>query len=97
MCGEQLGWTMKIKYRKDALYDIRRMPKVIALLEDISGKIADRANEQLDEEGYFTGSRQGARKPYGRWRTSVVTGTGEAMRDDAKNNTLLRELNGSKF
>jgi len=27
----------------------------------------------------------------------VVTGTGEAMRDDAKNNTLLRELNGSRF
>jgi len=88
---------MKIKVKDSALYEIRRLPKVVALLEDISGKIADRANEQLDEEGYFTGSRQGARKPYGRWRTSVVTGTGEAMRDDAKNNTLLRELNGSRF
>ena len=88
---------MKIKWRNDSLYEMRSLPKLVALLENISGNIADRANEQLDEEGYFTGSRQGARKPYGRWRTSVVTGTGEAMRDDAKNNTLLRELNGSRF
>ena len=88
---------MKIKYRKDALYDIRRMPTLIRKLEQISQGIADRANDNLDEPGYFTGSRQGARRRFGRWRTSVVTGTGEAMRDDARNNTLLRELRRSRL
>jgi len=88
---------VKTKWRDDGLYEMRSLPKLVALLEGVTEKIADRANEQLDEEGYFTGSRQGVRRPYGRWRTSVVTGTGEAMRDDAKNNTLLRELNGSRF
>ena len=87
---------MRIKWKKDALYEMRRLPTVVALIEKAADNIADRANDQLDEEGYFTGSRQGARRPYGRWRASVVTGTAEAMRDDAANNTLLRELNGSR-
>ena len=88
---------MKIKWKKDALYDMRRLPAVVALVEKAADNIADRANDQLDEPGYFTGSRQGARRPYGRWRASVVTGTGEAIRDDAANNTLLRELNGVRL
>jgi len=88
---------MKIKWRDDGLYEMRSLPKLIKLLEGISEGIADTANESVNEEGYFTGSRQGARRPYGRWRTSVVTGTGEAINDDAKNNTLLRALNASRF
>ena len=88
---------MKIKWNKNALYEVRRLPTVVKALDGVAERIADRANEQLEETGYFTGSRQGARRPYGRWAASVVTGTGEAMRDDAKNNTLLRELNASRF
>lgn len=88
---------MKIKWRNQGLYEMRSLPKVIAVVEKISEGIADQANESVDEEGYFTGSRQGARRPYGRWRASVVTGTAEAMRDDAANNTLLRALNASRF
>ena len=88
---------MKIKWKKDALYEMRSLPKVVDLVEKVASNIAANANEQLDEPGYFTGSRQGARRPYGRWRASVVTGTGEAIRDDAANNTLLRELNGVRL
>jgi len=35
---------MKIKWRDDSLYEMRSLPKLVALLENISGNIADRAN-----------------------------------------------------
>ena len=85
---------MKIKWQKDALYDVRRLPTVVDMLEGIARGIAERANDTagLGDGGYMTGSRQGARRPYGRWRTSVVTASAAAMIDNGENNTLLRSM-----
>ena len=88
---------MKIKVKDSALYELRRLPKVVDAVERISENIADQANGNVEGQGYKTGSRQGLRKPYGRWRASVVTADAESMADNGKNNTLLRLLNSARF
>lgn len=82
---------MRIEWDHDAMYDIRRDPAVVAMLEAEAEKIADRANE-LGKGTYAVGSQQGRKNPQGRWRASVVTADAEAMIDCARNNTLLRVL-----
>lgn len=82
---------MRIEWDPDAMYDIRRDPAVVAMLEAEAEKIADRANE-LGKGTYAVGSQQGRKNPQGRWRASVVTADAEAMVDCARNNTLLRVL-----
>lgn len=86
---------MKIKFHKGVFYDIRRSPKVVSALEGCSERIAAAANSS--SPGYATGSQQGVRRPQGRWRTSVVTGTAEAMVDNARNNTLVKSMDAGKF
>jgi hypothetical protein len=90
---------MRFKPNNRGFYDVRRMPKLIELLEEKAEKVAAEANSNLrDPEGYagvehfMTGSRQGARRPQGRWRTSVFTATEYAKRADAKHNLLIKAL-----
>lgn len=77
----------RIKWNPNGLYNLRRAPGVIIDLERRSRKVADACGA-----GYETSSRQGAKRPQGRWRTTVVTTTWKAKRDNAKNNTLIRNL-----
>ena len=93
----QLGkWEMR--WAKDAHYNLRRAPGVIRELESAAESIASDANAGQLERGYVTGSRQGAPKGSdGRWRTSVVTTTIEAMVDDARNDTLAKLLEGYRI
>jgi hypothetical protein len=85
---------VKFKANNKGFYDVRRMPKLVDLLEEKAEKIAAEANSNLSNPGdhYRTGSRQGARRPQGRWRTSVFTATEYAKRADAKHNLLLKAL-----
>lgn len=87
---------MKFKVNKKGFYDVRRMPRLVDLLEEKAEKVAAEANSSLrnpgEAENYRTGSRQGARRPQGRWRTSVFTATEYAKRADAKHNHLLKAL-----
>ncbi|OBA62189.1 hypothetical protein A5780_19210 [Nocardia sp. 852002-20019_SCH5090214] len=78
---------MRIKFNNRAFYELRSAPGVRADLEARAEKIAQAAGE-----GYEPGSRQGEKRPQGRWRASVVTATWEAMQDNAENHTLLRAL-----
>lgn len=82
---------MRIEWDPDAMYNIRRDPAVVALVEAEAEKVADRANE-LGKGTYAVGSQQGRKNPQGRWRASVVTADAEAMVDCAKSNTLIRAL-----
>ena len=85
--------AIKIKWNKGALRGIRygdTAPKVRTYLEKWADRIAANANRMGKTDGYKTSSRAGARRPYGRWRTTVITSNYEAMRDNAKNNTLTK-------
>ena len=82
---------MRIDWNPHAFYDIRRDPALIAHEEQVAQGIADRANA-IGHGTYAVGSRQGARRPQGRWRTSVVTADARAMADNAKHNTLIKAM-----
>lgn len=92
---KKLSNNISIDWKMGALRSIRygdTAPKVRAELEAWAGKIAARANSMDKTTGYKTSSRAGARRPQGRWRTTVITANAEAMRKNAKHNTLIRAL-----
>lgn len=82
---------MRIVFHKEAFYELRRDPGVVAELEGHAERIAAAANAR-GKGLYAVGSRQGMRRPQGRWRASVVTADARAMIDNAKYNTLARSL-----
>lgn len=86
---------MSVRYElaPDALYNLRREPKLVAVEKAEAQKIADRANA-AGKGTYVVGSRQGMRNPQGRWRTNVSTGDARAMASDRKYNTLIRAVSG---
>jgi hypothetical protein len=87
---------VRIRWRHGALHKIRSAPKVVDELEDWAGKVAATANRMGDTDGYKTSSRQGAKRPQGRWRTTVITANAKAMRDNMKRNTLTKALFSEK-
>jgi len=83
------------RWNNDAFRAIRygdSDPRVRMALENLAVSIADRANDELGEKGYFISSQPGARNPYGRWQVRVYAGTTHAKRSDAVHNTLRRSL-----
>ena len=80
-----------IRYRPNALYELRSAPGVVAHEEAIAQEICDRAND-IGKGTYATGSQQGMRRPQGRWRTTVVTADAKAMAHNAKHNVLIRSM-----
>lgn len=84
---------MKIDWNVDAFYDIRRDGGVVGELDRIAADVAARANS-MGKGTYATGSQQGRKAPQGRWRASVVTADYEAMRENARDHTLMRALGG---
>ncbi|MBJ8342779.1 hypothetical protein JGU71_28205 [Antrihabitans sp. YC3-6] len=85
---------MRIKWDPNAFYDLRRSPGVVSDLEERASRVQAAAGGS--EGGYETSSQQGVKSPQGRWRTSVVTATAEAMQDNATNNTLIRALDAGR-
>lgn len=72
---------------RDALYQLRSDPGVVA---DLEARI-ERYRVACGE-GYTTSSQQGRKNPQGRWRTTLFTATFRAMRDNARNNTMINNL-----
>lgn len=88
---------MRIDWNVDAFKDIRygrHDASIIGMCETEAQKLADKASS-MGPGTYATGSRAGAARPQGRHRASVVTADHAAIRDNAKNNTLLRALGSS--
>ena len=89
------SWNMK------GFEEIRRAPKVLNLVDQTSVNFAARAGR-----GYKASARQGAKGPspswnkkrgkgyQGRARSIVYPETFRAMRDNAKNNTLVKLMGG---
>lgn len=85
----------KIRFKTDiaGFYDVRRMPKLIDLLESHGKSIMDGANDTLPEgEGYRMSSGQGRKKPQGRWAVRVYTASNHAKASNARRNTLVSLL-----
>lgn len=82
----------RLKHLWDGYYQIRSAPKVRKELERRAARIAAACNRESDSDGYRTSSVQGARRPYGRWRTTVITATGKAIRHNAETNALTKHL-----
>lgn len=83
-----------MKWDKKASYNIRRSTPVRAHLNVIGMKVlaeaeSTRANKKVK---YDIDSRQGARKPSGRWKVSIATANAHAMREEGRHNTLLKAL-----
>lgn len=73
----------RIKWRFSAFEEIRRLPKVKAALK----READAVRSQLGS-GYISDVADGQTRA----RASVVTGNAKAIRDNSKNNSLLKAL-----
>lgn len=89
--------TIRIKHKVGGYYRLRSSGGVQTFLEGAAEDVAARANAQLKGKGgkgFKTSSRQGAKRPQGRWRTSVAAVTPYAARANAKRNILLRALSG---
>lgn len=89
--------TIRVKHKVGGYYRLRSSGGVQAFLEGAAESVASRANDQLKGKGgkgFVTASRQGAKRPQGRWRTSVAAVSPYAKRANAKRNILIRALGG---
>ena len=75
---------MKIKYNIKAFEEIRRLHAVAAEVDSRAARIADACGDGYESSPYEGKSRH---------RASVITTNYKAARDNAKNNTLLRNIN----
>ena len=73
----------RIKWRRAAFQELRRDPRVAA---DVAAR-ADRVAEACGS-GYVSRSGPGRTRA----RAAVVTATGRAIRDNAVNNTIIRNI-----
>lgn len=76
----------RVKLNLQGFRDLRNSPGVMADLEARAERLADACGD-----GYEPGSRQGRN----RGRAGVVTATYRAMRDNAKNNTLVANMDAA--
>ncbi|AWY05194.1 hypothetical protein SEA_MARGARET_14 [Gordonia phage Margaret] len=83
-----------VRLNRRGFREVRSAPGMKAKNDEIARKIADACNEHIEGDGYRTSSVEGAARPYGRHRATVITATAEAQADNAKNHTLLKEFYG---
>jgi hypothetical protein len=81
----EIHWNMK------GFHDLRSDPGLVADLEARLERIRAAAGE-----GFESSSRQGASRPEGRWRGTVITATPRAMALNARDNTLIRALDAGR-
>ncbi|GAA2071663.1 hypothetical protein [Williamsia deligens] len=81
----------RIEWNDEALYDVRRDPNLIELERETAQRICDEAN-RIGSGTFMVGSRQGERRPEGRWRTTVYTADAKAMASNARHNVLIRAM-----
>ncbi|WP_342800974.1 hypothetical protein [Nocardia sp. No.11] len=85
---------MRLVMKRDALYEIRRAPGVQRDLERRARKVLAAAGGEA--AGYMMSTTQGEKKPQGRWRAAVFTSNFKAIKDNARNNTLVRNFGAAR-
>lgn len=85
--------NVRLKFKRQAFYDLRRASGVVDFLESEGKSLVDDANGTLPERvGYRMSSSQGAKRPQGRWAVRVYTSSNHAKASNAKHNTLMKLL-----
>ena len=79
---------MKIKFNRNAFREIRLLPEVAADVHDRAERVAAAAGEGFD--AFPT------QAPRNRARAAVVTTSMKAIRQNARDNTLLRALGAGR-
>lgn len=87
---------VRLKPKFGAQYKLRSEPGFKAIEESYAAKIAAVANKTAKTDGFKTSSQQGARRPQGRWRNTVITAGPKAARHNAKHQTLLKATYGAR-
>lgn len=82
---------IRFRWKMGALYEVRRLPGVQGEVERHAARIATAAGS-----GFSWSSRQGMKRPQGRWRAIVYPDTWAARRRNARDNTLVRALGGGR-
>lgn len=77
---------VRVVFRIPRFMELRRAPGVVADLQRRAQAIADACGGE--SEGYYARVSQGKTRA----RAAVITGTGRAIRDNAANATILRNL-----
>ena len=77
----------KFKWNMGAFQDLRRLPGVVSELNSRAQAVADAAGV-----GYVANDYDGRT----RHRSGVITATPKAIRDNAKNNTLIKSLDAAR-
>lgn len=83
-----------VRHKVDGYYELRRAPGVRADLEARGRRVQAAASR--DGGTYEMGSRQGMKKPQGRWRVDVRTGDYRTRVKNNKHNSLLRALDSAR-
>lgn len=84
---------VKIVWNRTALHELRSSPGAVAMANEILAAWASKANS-MGKGAYGYESHQGRKAPQGRWRGTVFTQDWRAMRENARNNILVRVANG---
>lgn len=87
----------RVKLNMKGFHDLRSAPGVKADLTRLANAVAQAATDSTERDVEFVvGSQQGASRPQGRWRATVVTGNAEAMAVNAKHNSLIKALDAAR-
>lgn len=73
--------------KPNAFYEVRSLPQVRDKIDDLARQAAILAGD-----GFEWSSRQGQKRPQGRWRAIIYPATFSARRRNANHNTLVNVL-----
>lgn len=87
---------IKVKINNQGFYNLRRDPGLVSKMERGAQSVASQSMSQAQAAGhdanYAVGSVQGARKPQGRWRVSIITANAAAMVDNHYYQRILKNM-----
>jgi hypothetical protein len=82
------NWDLMVK----DIVDNHCVPRMQNVADACNEQMAERSERGLNEPGYVVSVEGGKPLQEHDYRATVITGTNQAMRDNAENNTLLQNF-----
>ena len=87
----------RVRLNVAGFYKLRSAPALKSDLNRRAQAIAAAAGEVgTPDAEYGVGSQQGAKRPQGRWRSTVFTKNAAAMASNAKHNSIIKSLDAGR-